>query len=168
MSTINNIRQRLQPREFRIEAFDLPDDLFDTLKKIAQYEPPAAAPDPDAEHRSRFLADMATGVWRLRQKMLDPGTQRPKEQFRREYRHLESIWDVLTQAGVEIQDHTGQLFDAGQAIKVLERVPTPNVKRERVHETVKPTIYYKGKQIQMGEVFVETPMDSATTPPNNS
>ncbi len=151
------IRQRLFPREFRIEEPPWPDDWLETLRKLADLPPPPPPPPPEDKDRIRFLADLATGVWRLRQKMLEPGTERPREQFRREYRHLESVWDVLTQAGMEIQDHTGKPFDSGQALKVLAFQPTPGVKRERVQETVKPTIYFKQQHIQMGEVIVESP-----------
>lgn len=153
---IATARQLLFPTEFRIADPPWPDDWLGTLRKLAD-SPSPPPPPPEDKDRIRFLADLATGVWRLRQKMLEPGTDRPKEQFRREYRHLESVWDVLTQAGMEIQDHTGKPFDSGQALKVLAFQPTSGVKRERVQETVKPTIYFKKQHIQMGEVIVESP-----------
>jgi hypothetical protein len=164
-----NLRQLVFPREFRIAEPPWPDDWLETLRKLAEL-PPAPPPGPEDTERVRFLADLSTGIWRLRQKMVEPGTERPKEQFRREYRHLESVWDVLRQAGMEIQDHTGKPFDSGQALKVLAFQPTPGVRRERVQETVKPTIYYKGRHIQMGEVIVESPekKDGASGPSPSS
>jgi hypothetical protein len=43
------------------------------------------------------------------------------------------------------------------SLKVLCFQPTPGLRRERVIETIKPTIYFKGKTIQMGEVIVGKP-----------
>jgi len=77
--------------------------------------------------------------------------------MRRAYRHLESTWDALGEAGVEIQDHTNDRFDSGQSLKVLAFEPTEGVAEERVSETVKPTVYFKGSVIQRGEVIVATP-----------
>lgn len=147
-----SLRQAIYPRDFRICEPTWPRSWLETLRELIDLPPP-----PVDKARMRFLADLATGVWRLRQKMLEPGTDRPKEQFRREYRHLESVWDVLTQAGFEIQDHTGKPFDSGQALKVLSCQPKPGVIRERVQDTIKPTIYFKEQHIQIGEVIVETP-----------
>ena len=167
MPNFANLRQLIFPREFRIGQPPWPDDYLETLRKLADLPPPPPPPGPDDKERIRFLADLATGVWRLRSKMVEPGTGRPKEQFRREYRHLESVWDVLTQAGMEIQDHTGKPFDSGQALRALAFQPTPGVKRERVQETVKPTIYFKGRHIQMGEVIVESPEKADATTDSN-
>jgi hypothetical protein len=92
--------------------------------------------------------------------MRQPGTDRPLDEMRRAYRHLESTWDALAQAGVEIIDHTGAPFDAGLAIKVLAYQPMPDLTRERVLETLKPSVYFKGERLQMGEVIVATPETS--------
>ena len=154
---LSTARQFFFPVEFRIAEPPWPEEWLETLKKLADLPPGPPPNPPDDKDRIRFLADVATGVWRLRHKMLEPGTERPREQFRREYRHLESVWDVLLQAGLEIQDHTGKPFDSGQALKVLAFQPTPGIKRERVQETIKPTIYYNRQHIQMGEVIVESP-----------
>jgi hypothetical protein len=89
--------------------------------------------------------------------MLEPGTDRPLDEMRRAYRHLESVMDVAREAGLEIQDHTGAPFHSGMALQVLAFQPTPGVQREKVEETIKPTIYLNGTMIQMGEVIVATP-----------
>ena len=105
----------------------------------------------------QFLADVGTSMWRLRQKMLHPGTERPFEEMRRAYRHLQSIWDAFTQANIEIQDHTNELFDSGMSLKAITFQPMAGIGREMVIETIKPSIYFKGKMIQIGEVIVGTP-----------
>ncbi|MDH7502145.1 MAG: hypothetical protein QHJ82_05435 [Verrucomicrobiota bacterium] len=162
-------RQLLFPREFRIRAPVWPGDWLETLEKVAR-TPTQHPPNPDDNERIKFLADLATGVWRLKQKMIEPGTDRPKEQFKREYRHLESVWDLLVQAGLQIQDHTGKPFDSGQALRVLAFQPTPGIKRERVQETIKPTVYFRGRHVQMGEVIVQSPIkgDGGGSAPANA
>ncbi len=105
----------------------------------------------------RTLADLATSVWRLRQRFVVPGSEQPREEFRRPFRDVQALWDTLAQAGVEILDHTGSAYDAGQSLKVLAFQPTPGLDRERVVETVKPTIYLASQWIQMGEVIVGQP-----------
>lgn len=115
----------------------------------------------EAQARLRFFADMGTALWRLRQKMVRPGSNDPLDEMRRAYRHFESAWSLLQQAGVEIQDHTDRLFDAGMELSVLTFQPMPELKHELVVETIKPTIYYKKVMIQRGEVIVGTPEASA-------
>jgi hypothetical protein len=79
--------------------------------------------------------------------------------MRRAYRHLESTWDALAQAGVQIRDHTGEPVPEGgiYALKTIAFQPTPGLSRETAIETIKPTIYYKDQMIQMGEVIIGTP-----------
>jgi hypothetical protein len=162
MNPWSSLRQLGYPREFRIAPAVWPSGLLSVLEKLAQTlrDQHRQAPDesPEAQReRVRFLADVGTGLWRLRQKMLQPGTERPLEEMRRAYRHLESTWDALAQAGVEIQEHTGAPYDPGMSLKVIAFQPTPGINREKILETIKPTIYLKNQPIQMGEVIVGTP-----------
>ena len=157
------LRQWMYPPEFRIAPCVWPPELLAAIQQLAQALAAKATdgtPQPDAaaeKKQIRFLAEVGTGLWRLRQKMLQPGTDRPLEEMRRAYRHLESVWDVLAEAGVEIQDHTDALFDPGMSLRVIAFQPTAGIERERVLETIKPTIYFQKRTIQMGEVIVATP-----------
>jgi hypothetical protein len=159
MSRLETLRQRRFPREFRIDAPVWPDNLAARLRELtitqltpANQQRPSAAPISLG-----LLADACTGLWRLRQRMLQPGTDRPLEEMRRAYRHLESTWDTLAEAGVEIIDHTGTPFDIGLALKVIAYQPTPEISSDCVLETIKPTIYFQRERLQMGEVIVATP-----------
>jgi len=156
----------LFPREFRIMKLPETDKIEDFIKALRGVSVGTAHKEPaavDAEHL-KLLADVGTGLWRLKQKMIRPGTDQPLDEMRRAYRHLESVWDALSQAGTEIQDHTESPFDPGMAIKVIAYQPTPGLNREKVIETIKPTIYHKGKAIQMGEVIVGRPETEPHTP----
>ena len=109
---------------------------------------------------TRLLADVATGLWRLRLKMLPEGSKQPSEENRRSYKQLESILDVLAQAGVQIRDHTGEAVPRGgiYTLRALAYEPTAGLAREQVIETLKPTIAFKDRVIQTGEVVVGTPL----------
>ena len=159
MGFLANLRQLAHPSEFRIAPGDWPPDLAEQLcavQKALQTPPP---PPGKPALPPRLLADVGTGLWRLRQRMLQPGTDQPLEEMRRAYRHLQSVWDALAEAGVEIRDHTGEPVPQGgiYALKVLAYQPTPSLEREQVIETIKPSIYQGAETLQMGEVIVGTP-----------
>ena len=158
------LRQFAYPAEFRIGAPAIPAEWHESIAGLeaairAQAVPPTAGErDPAGEReRNGMLCDMANSVWRLKSRMLEPGGDQPKEQFRREYSNVETLIDVLADAGVEIQDHQGDAFVEGHALKELGRVTAQGIDRPRVQETIKPTIYIGGARVQAGEVIVEVP-----------
>ena len=110
----------------------------------------------------RFLGEVATNIWRLRQKMLDVATRQPLEPTRRLYRHVESIWDAFREQGIEICDHTGQVVPQGgvYGLRILACQPTAGIGREVVLETIKPTVRLQQQVIQMGEVILAVPEDT--------
>jgi hypothetical protein len=98
------------------------------------------------------VADVATNIWRLRNRMstLPDG-------MRSTTRHCEMAWDALAEAGVEIRDHLNDPYDSGLALKVVAFQPTSGLERERVIETIRPSIYLHDQTIQTAEVIVGTP-----------
>jgi hypothetical protein len=152
-----DIRQWQFPREFRIRPPVWTKDASEQLKEIAELlaKPEGAGPN------LALLADVGTGLWRLKGRMVDPDTGHPPEQMRRAYRHFESVWDALTNEGVKIYDHTGEPFEPGRAIDVMSFQPTPGLARDTIIETIKPTIYFREHLVQTGEVIVGTPEETA-------
>ena len=75
------------------------------------------------------------------------------------FRHLEAVWDTLGQAGVEIRDHADEPVPeyGSLALEVLAYQPTPGLSRDKVIDTIKPSIYVDGHLLQMGQVIVGTP-----------
>lgn len=160
------LRQLLYPRELRIHPVAWPEDVGAALAQIADAMEAASRAEPPSEssyeERCRFLAQVGTGLWRLRKNMLRPGSDQPHEEMRRAYRHLESVLDVLAEEGLKIQDHTDSRFDSGMSLQVIAFQPTAGIESERVAETIKPTIYLDETVIQMGEVIVATPESDTT------
>jgi hypothetical protein len=167
------LRQWLFPREFRIDSPPWPKRELAALEKAAgalAATPgggapgapgavgPPGAPDPLAREQERFLADVATGLWRMKRRLETDEAARRACQF-----IFESVWDALTQGGVEIKDHTGEHVTGGEALRVVAFEPTPGLTREQVIETVRPTVYYHGKSIQMGQVIIGKPAPAADT-----
>lgn len=154
-------RQLLYPPQFRIHRpqaettlLEEADSLLRNLLSAPTKEKPGR---DDTSLQEGLVVRVATGLWRLRQRMIDPLTKQPKDEMRRAYRHVESLWDTLGEFGVEIQDHGGEAFDSGMALVVLSYEQDPAVTREVVKETVKPTIYLRERCIQRGEVIVASP-----------
>jgi hypothetical protein len=106
------------------------------------------------------LAVIVTNAWKARAKMLHGDTGEPREDMRRVYRHIETIFDAFHQMGLQIKDHTGEAFDYGLPLAVIAAQPTTGMAKERVIETIKPTIYWNGTIIQTGEVVIATPIQS--------
>jgi hypothetical protein len=164
MNLTETMRQWRFPREFRIAApawgpgdQEALEKLVRLLERLAEAPPQVDPPPPVDVPDDKFLADVGTGLWRLRAKMINPETGRPFEETRKAYRHLESVWDAMKAEGIEVMDHTGEAFDAGRSIKAVALQPTPGLRKEKILETIKPTIYYRSRRIQMGEVIVGTP-----------
>jgi len=164
------MRQLTQPKEFRIPHASLSPEMLSLLEQLALSLQPAGSStkesaEPTAAYQElmsfmiNLLSQVGTGLWRLKQKMVKPGTDEPLDEMRRAYRHLESTWDALVQAGVEIQDHTGQpVPESGiYALRAITYEHDPKLITEQVIETVKPSIYFRGQRIQMGEVVIGTP-----------
>ena len=64
--------------------------------------------------------------------------------------------------GLTIRDRTGQSFDYGMPEKVIDAKPQPGITKERVFETLRPTVtwttnFWKEAMIQKGEVIIQTP-----------
>ena len=152
------LRQWRQPREFRIRASGWPADVQAGLVEIVKIlKEPRELPAPSVPGGpavlpglgAKELAEVVTNLWRLSKRM--PASAG------RAARHLEAVWDALAQVGVEVQEHEGKPFDRGLRLKVLSVEAKPELSREQVIETIRPSIYLKDETIQMGEVIVGSP-----------
>jgi hypothetical protein len=105
----------------------------------------------------KAFATIATNAWRAKTKMVNPDTGEAKEEMKRVYRHIEAIFESLSQIGVETIDPVGRVYDSGMALRVVSFEPTPGLSNEEIKETIKPSVVWQGRLIQMGEVVVGTP-----------
>ncbi|HEX2854857.1 MAG TPA: hypothetical protein VHO24_16610 [Opitutaceae bacterium] len=124
---------------------------------------PAAAPASGGEMAAALngsVAAIVTNLWRAKMKMVEPGTNEPKEDTRRIYRHVEGALETFTQLGLTITEMVNQPYDAGLPVKVLTFQPTPGLKRDTILEVVRPTIIWQDTLLQMGEIVVGIPAES--------
>jgi len=105
----------------------------------------------------KAFATIATNAWRSRTKMVDSDTGEAKEEMKRVYRHIEAIIEALKQISVETIDPVGRVYDSGMALRVVSFEPTPGLSNEEIKETIKPSVAWQGRLIQIGEVIVGTP-----------
>ncbi|MBD0370241.1 MAG: hypothetical protein ICV60_05350 [Pyrinomonadaceae bacterium] len=123
----------------------------------------ASASAGQSEELIKLLAEVGTGLWRLRRSMTLSATSELSEELQRASRHLEAVINVLAEGGIQIRDHTGEAVPEGgiYALKTVAFEQTPGLSSEQVIETIKPTIYFQERMIQMGEVVVGTPVKTS-------
>ena len=104
---------------------------------------------------------LATGLWRIRERMIDVKTREPLPEMRKALRHVDRTLEDLRDAGVEVRDHTGESMpDIGvTALRVIAFESRPGLATQCVVETVKPSVFAQGRLVQMGEVIVGKPED---------
>jgi hypothetical protein len=166
---VDTLRQWLYcPQEFRIRAPGYL-GLSESLEALAAFAQPTSVSLGPASTREEELLDMAadvgTLVWRIKQR-LAAIDELPKS-LQKLSRDVERTRDALTQGGIEIKDHTGGDYEGGMALRVVASQPVMGLVRRQIIETLKPTIYYKDKIIQMGEVIVGVPEETKTSKPTD-
>lgn len=109
------------------------------------------------------LVSIATNVWRARRKMTDRTSGEIRDEMKGVNRHIEAIGRALNDLGIEIRDHTGEAYDEGQPLKVIAFKVVPGLKAPCVSETLLPSIYWKNRLVQNGEVEIATASSTDTS-----
>ena len=166
---IDNLKQWLYyPQEFRIRAPEYL-GLSESLEALAAFAQPASVSLRPASAREEELldmaADVATLVWRIKHRL--DATEELSKPLQKLSRDVERTWDALTQGGIEIKDHTGGDYEGGMALRVITSQPVSGLGRRQIIETLKPTIYYRNRIIQMGEVVVGVPEETEASKPTD-
>lgn len=171
IETLNDVLRAFNdalPEDERHLPVETPRDLCDLRRKLsaqsqaraghaAEAKSSVASSDVIPPSLAQALSMIATNTWRARHRMMNSDNSDLKEDMKRIVRHIDSVFDALSQIGVEVRDMQGRPYDAGMALKVISFEPTPGLSQEEVSETLKPTITWEGKLIQMGEVIVGIP-----------
>jgi hypothetical protein len=66
--------------------------------------------------------------------------------------------------GLTMNDWVNQPYDAGLPVKVLTFQPTPGLSRDTILEAVRPTVIWKDRLLQLGEVIVGIPVNPEDKP----
>jgi hypothetical protein len=154
------------PKEFRIASPAATEQTVTLLQDFIRLQETNCSESAEREFTSatqnisdRHLADLATYLWRIKERMINRETGQPSTENRRTFRHLQSAWDLLGEVGVRIRDHTHEIVPEGgiYSLKAIAYEPKSELIRETVIETIKPTVYFGDRLIQMGEVIIGTP-----------
>jgi len=124
----------------------------------------------------KAMTTIATNVWRIRSKVIgldgSVADDISKEDLRKVARYIDTMFESLGSIGIEIKDRTGEHFDYGMPEKVVMTLPQPGINKERIVETLRPTIYWRSQIAQLGEVVIASPTEVEETPekqtPNSS
>ncbi|MGI5379677.1 hypothetical protein ACQEV2_36560 [Streptomyces sp. CA-251387] len=159
------------PPEFRIPRPLLAPDQADWAAAVlAEVEAAEAGAAEALAERARTpegagtdaLLGAAVGIWRALRK-LDQGTgPLSAADLRQVRRQVHASRQALADDGLEIQEHDGMPFDSGQSLEALVFQDDPGLDREIVLETVRPSVYFRGERIQMGQVIVGRPAPPVT------
>lgn len=152
-------------------------------KTAPRKEQATAAAEVSADHLGA-LVSIANNFWRARKRMSDAGDGEVREDMKRIHDRIEAIRRSLGEVGIVIRyhqevrdesqpktgivirDHTGDAYDEGQPMKVVASKPKPGLDKERVCETLLPSIFWNNRLVQNGEIVTETP--SAPNNPSDS
>ncbi len=114
----------------------------------------------------RLMADLGTGVWRMRQEINHSTIGETRESFRLANRFLTGVWDRLIEGGLSIRDYTGQREEADSSFFLIPQEPD-ELSEEQIFETIKPAIYYQNNQrswqIQVGHAIDRRTGDNPAT-----
>jgi len=106
-----------------------------------------------------FISSLAIEIWRLEkrfEKAKGDITKGKKSGIASIGDQIQRIKDVLKKQEVEICEHTGTAYNDGLSLKVLhiEEIDGLPEGKMQIIETIKPSVYLKGKVIFLGEVIV--------------
>lgn len=114
---------------------------------------------------AKFWGELSTRLWRADRQLRRLNESEPSDGIERLTRRFEEVFEALRDHDIEILDHTGEKYDAGMTLKVLQFEPQDGIKDEVIVETVKPSVRLKGVFVP-GEVVVATPREySQLAPP---
>jgi len=166
------MRQYRYPQAYRIIGVgSLSEVRDDMLREILHGSGTAQNGGREFEGLSiKGICEVCTNLWRLDLKLHDPETGEIPENMRLPGRHLQSIWDGLRSDGYEVHDHTGERMpEKGiSGLKEISFERKEGLNHPVVLETIKPTITFNKKVIQMGEVIVGLPEQDVEEGPNQS
>lgn len=101
-----------------------------------------------------LISSLAIEMWRLDKRIENANNTQSLDSSIID--QMQRIRDIFRKQEIEIREHTGADYNDGMSIKALHFEEVDNIPagKMKVLETVKPSIYFKGKIISHGEVLV--------------
>ncbi|MDF3142212.1 MULTISPECIES: hypothetical protein [unclassified Streptomyces] len=153
----SSLGQLKHPPEFRIPRPLLAPDQADWAAAVLAEVEAAKALAQRPGAGTDALLGAAIGIWRALRKLEQGTGPLSAADLRQVRRQVHASRQALVDDGLEIQEHDGMPFDSGQSLEALVFQDEPGLDREIVLETVRPSVYFRGERIQMGQVIVGRP-----------
>jgi len=101
-----------------------------------------------------FVSSLAIEIWRLEKRF--EKAKGEKSGIASIGDQIQRIKDIFKKQEIEICEHTGTAYNDGLSLKVLhiEEIDGLPEGKMQIIETIKPSVYLKGKVIFLGEVIV--------------
>jgi hypothetical protein len=109
------------------------------------------------ERLRKTLCTLATETWRMKRKIIRMKTSELlSDEIDGMTVSINRMESGLKDISIEYREYTNQQYDSGMNLKVLayEQVEESNISNEFILQTVAPSIFFMGQQIQQGEVIV--------------
>jgi hypothetical protein len=127
--------------------------------------------DPRSEEvavLTKALISIANQSWRISNAVIDPDSKEPKEklepqEIKKMNRALEATEATLKELGIDLKDRLGEPFDVGLPYEVMTELPQDGISKERVINTIEPTISWNHTMVQRGKIEIAVPTDKKTT-----
>jgi len=109
--------------------------------------------DETLDVRISALADLAVELWRLQRWAFASGSEKDRSPARHTVRMLGSFF---TELEFELRDLTGQPYDPGLAVEVIdvERESGSLSDSVTVGETLAPIVFWRGRMIRTGRIIL--------------
>jgi len=106
-----------------------------------------------------FISSLAIEIWRLEKRFEKTKNDMVKGEKLKNTSivdQIQRIKDVFMKHEIEICEHSGADYNDGLSLKVLhiEEIDGLSKGKMKIIETIKPSVYLKGKVIFIGEVIV--------------
>jgi len=106
-----------------------------------------------------FISSLAIEIWRLEKRFEKTKNDMVKGEKLKNTSivdQIQRIKDVFMKHEIEICEHSGAAYNDGLSLKVLhiEEIDGLSKGKMKIIETIKPSVYLKGKVIFIGEVIV--------------
>lgn len=148
------MRQWRYPPEFRIKAPAMSPEVLAVLQRLEELIRSEFTYQED-DALLNFVAELATGLWRLRRRLQN--APEDHDDWRRAKRICQALWDAMEEKGIVVHDHTGENYDPGMSVEVLTFREDKTLTRDQIVETIKPSVFLRGRLIQWSVVIVGTP-----------
>lgn len=114
---------------------------------------------------TKSLSNVCVRLWRVQRRLQNLHGSRQgasPEELEWLNRRFVEIMEALQDMGVEVLENTGEKYDAGLNLRVLDWETRADLSRETILETIKPTLRLRGLLLP-GEVIVGRPEQESSS-----